>query len=278
MTSVAIIGCGWLGQSLAQCLKTRDIDVVGTFQSQARQTLLEEAGVASCALSLPLSADFQEQSVAPIMSKNTWVVAITPGIRQGRTDYPEKVAQLLSLARKAGVKRLILVSSTAVLNGLTGDVDEYAKATAVDQKVSLIQMAEQAILTAQSNEMETAIIRMAGLIGEDRHPGRFLRKGKVYEHGNAPVNLIHQKDATGLLIKLVEAEVVSGVYHGVSPDTLSKQVYYQQAAQVLGLPAPEFETIARDTEFKRIVSPRTDQLLGYQYQIDDLVKWLNSTD
>ncbi|QOL26007.1 SDR family NAD(P)-dependent oxidoreductase [Thalassotalea sp. LPB0316] len=272
--SVAIIGCGWLGKALAKTLQADGIDVLGTCQSEASTKALTELSISAMPLSLPLVAPLTGPHLAKLTKHSTWIIAITPQLRKGRVDYPEKIAQLVELAVKCQIRRLILVSSTAVLNGLTGAVDEQAVIDESAPKVAILSEAEQLVLTQNNQQMQTAVLRLAGLVGEDRHPGRFFRAGKSYSQGKAPVNLIHQCDAVGLLKALVNVEVISGIYHGVSETDVTKAEFYAQAAIALGQPTPSFIVTERDQRQKRIVGRNTCQRLDYEFQEPDLVLWL----
>ncbi len=273
--SVAIIGCGWLGSALATHLLKASVNVIGTCQSDVSLQKLQDLGIRGIKLVLPFDNE-PDEAVFDQLSADTWVISITPQLRKGRIDYPLKIEQLVTLAKQLKVKRIILVSSTAVLNGLTGDVNEHATLVLNAPKVDVLAQAEQLILATDST-MQTAVIRMSGLVGEDRHPGRFFKQTKQYTQGNAPVNLIHKVDAVGLLACLVSCNEVSGIYHGVSETNATKANFYQQSAKALGQPEPEFDIPDKEAGYKRIVGTESTNRLGYQFQIPDLLKWVTTS-
>ncbi|GLX87383.1 NAD(P)-dependent oxidoreductase [Thalassotalea loyana] len=271
---VAIIGCGWLGKALAHALKAQSIDVLGTGQSEASVSALNALNIDALQLSLPLTEALSPLSLTTLSQYNVWVIAITPQLRKGETNYPEKIQDIMSLATSCQVARVILVSSTAVLNGLHNDIDESASLNLAAPKVDILSRAEMTVITATNEHLQSAVLRLSGLVGEDRHPGRFFKLDKLYSDGLAPVNLIHQKDAVGLLVNMIQCEEISGVYHGVSMTKASKHEFYREAARAIGLKEPRFDLAKDSAQAKRIFGEDTRKRLNYQYQLPDLMHWL----
>jgi len=126
---------------------------------------------------------------------------------------------------------------------------------------------------------QNSVIRLAGLVGPERHPGKFLlpkkgRANKTLSNATAPVNLIHQQDAVGLIECLLLAKSPQGVFNGVSDTHVNKQHYYQAAAKALSLQAPIFLP-DNSNEITRVVSGvKAKQALSYKFVYPDLLTWL----
>ena len=276
--SVGIIGCGWLGTALAKDLLKKECDqkcsILATSQSLENTRVLQQLGFHATKLTLPATAD--ELNKHAIFKQKSFVICIPPKLKQGQSDYPEKIQQLVRAAEFNQVKRLIMVSTTAVYNGLIGEVDEQSALDFCAEKVSVIDQAEQVLLSFKGN---AAIIRLGGLIGPERHPGRFLSRGRKIADGNAWVNLIHQTDAVGLLKCLLFQQEQVGIFNGVSKTNASKKEFYQAAAKSLDLPMPEFvvDDLATESlsgQSKKIKGTETRQQLAYHFVYDDLLVWL----
>lgn len=54
--------------------------------------------------------------------------------------------------------------------------------------------------------------RLAGLVGPSRHPGRWLAGKTGLPGGNAPVNLVHQDDVIGILLRVLENNMLGDVF------------------------------------------------------------------
>ena len=61
-------------------------------------------------------------------------------------------------------------------------------------------------LLQDNSHFETTILRFGGLIGEDRNPIHFLAGRSNIENPDAPINLIHQEDCIGIILKIIEIE------------------------------------------------------------------------
>jgi len=267
--SVAIIGCGWLGLALTKQLKTEKYRVAVTTQSVDKQKALLANNIDAELLSLPVNDP--KSVVLSAFNQETLIISITPQIRQNRSDYPEKVAQLVEMAELGKVKRIIFLSSTAVYNGLSGIVDEKSPLDFTAEKVAIIAGAEKA---AQQFTGQTVILRLAGLVGPERHPGRFLQGKRVLAEPQAFINLIHQADVIGVLMNIITEHKFNGIYNAVSATETSKEHYYQAAANALGLAVPEFSFETAMRFGKRINDGKLRDNLNYQFVYDDLIVWL----
>ncbi|WP_143047977.1 Rossmann-fold NAD(P)-binding domain-containing protein [Thalassotalea agarivorans] len=262
--SVTIIGCGWLGAPLAQALKSQQMGVNGTSRSDTGVAKLERQGIDAFECQLPLTEQAQMQF------NDTIVIAITPGLKRGKKDYADNILSVCDMAKKTE-KRIILVSSTGVFENHIGDVDEQTAPDLSSEKATLLNQAEQHVLNASEYN---AVLRLSGLIGEDRHPGNFLRKAQTISATQA-INLIHQQDAIGLLLKLIESPKLGGIFHGVSHCHLSKYEFYKMAAQSIGR---QFNALPNNDDGKNriVMDAITRDRLNYSYQVDDLVHWINN--
>jgi nucleoside-diphosphate-sugar epimerase len=267
--NVAIIGCGWLGYALAKQLLREQYRVTVTVQSEEKKQRLAKEQIDTELLILPV--EDPKSTVLSVFGHDTLIISITPQIRQGRSDYPEKVAQLIEMAELGSVKKIVLLSSTAVYNGLSGLVDELSVLDMNADKVATLIRAEKA---AEAFSGETVILRLAGLIGPERHPGRFLQGRKLLSDPQAFINLIHQDDAVGVLMEIIKDENIRGIYNAVSATETSKQHYYHAAAEALNLPLPEFSFETSMRFGKRINDAKLRNSFTYQFTHDDLIVWL----
>ncbi|WP_281559387.1 NAD(P)H-binding protein [Thalassomonas sp. RHCl1] len=271
--SVGIIGCGWLGKALAKQLIKENIPVMATTTREEKAAELNQAGINSRVLQLPQALSLLSEH--DIFSCRQLVICITPQLKKGRVDYPEKIAQLVTAAEKNDVEKIILLSTSSVYNGLEGDVSEQSELDLSANKVAIVAQAEQSVLNFNGL---SAVIRLTGLIGPARHPGRFLAGKKNLANPDAAVNLIHQADALGLICCLLKQKQAQGIYNGVANTRVSRQQFYQQAALTLALPEPAFNEQDRGITGKVINGDKGRRELSYQYRYDDLVLWMKNSE
>lgn len=285
--SVGIIGCGWLGKALAANLLAKNISVLATSSQSENVTKLNNQHIDAQQLTLP--AETIKLVRHDVFSQKNLIIAITPQYRQGRTDYAEKIQQLVDAAGQKGiVERIILLSSTAVYDGLAGVVDEDSLLPLSTEKVKILHAAEQAVLSFSSAAIEDEVeqqvkqgivLRLAGLVGPERHPGKFLLANKTLSNSSAPVNLIHQQDAAGLIEALLQTPLTQinneqAIFNGVSETHISKQAYYQAAAKALNIDIPMFQKIKVNMSTKVVSGEKAKRLLSYKFVYPDLLTWL----
>ncbi len=92
-----------------------------------------------------------------------------------------------------------------------------------------------------NNKFQTTVIRFGGLIGPGRHPVNFLSGKKQIKDPNAPINLIHQEDCIGIILKVLEEEAWGTIINAVSPKHPDREHYYTEVANLKNLALPEFE-------------------------------------
>jgi nucleoside-diphosphate-sugar epimerase len=254
---------------------------------------LQSNGIKSDVLCLPTEQFSLNQH--PVFNQNYIVIAITPQFRRGRVDYAEKIQQLVIAAQNSQyVKKIILVSTTSAYNGLYGEVDETTELNESAGNVALIKKAEQTVLGFNQQRKGdgdvlsfvklASVLRLSGLVGPSRHPGNFLKHGRMLNSPEARVNLIHQDDAVGLILALLNNDTFSGIVNGVSQTTATKAQYYSAAAKALGIPEPcfnnnnSFTNQANSTvesKLSKVVAGKKARIhLKYSFVYDDLLNWL----
>ncbi|NQY87498.1 MAG: NAD-dependent epimerase/dehydratase family protein [Colwellia sp.] len=272
--SVGIIGCGWLGKALAASLLKQGTSVFATSSQKGNVEQLHQQGIKAQQLLLPAST--KELTQHDIFSQQCLVIAITPQFKKGQADYGIKVAQLVDAATQRGiVERIILLSSTAVYQGVAGLVDENTQLNLVGtssmEKTQILNTAEQVVLKFNQ---QGSVLRLAGLVGPERHPGKFLLAKRTLKNSTAPVNLIHQQDAVGLILSLLRSASPQGIFNGVSDTHVSKARYYQAAAQSLALELPTFSVDSTSDSTRIVSGEKAKQQLDYSFIYPDLLAWL----
>lgn len=277
--SVCIIGAGWVGKILAQTLQSSSVDVLATASSDISMLELMALGIKVSQLTLSKEQDITHDH--PVLQQQVLVVCIPPGIRYGKSDYPDKVAQLVKAAElpSSKVNSVILLSSTAVYNGLSGCVNEDSALNLQAQKVAIINQAEQLIL--RSNLSHKIVLRLGGLIGYNRQPGRFFKPEHEIANPDSVVNFIHRDDVVGIIIKLLaelsvdsREKPLANVYNCVASSHPKRQTFYTEAMQQLKAQPACF---AKQTE---AIGKQVDSLyistLNYHFIHHDLMSWLKT--
>ncbi|MFN3917463.1 MAG: hypothetical protein ACK4K0_06950 [Flavobacteriales bacterium] len=223
----SILGCGWLGKSVATYFYDRNFQInASVTKDKAKLTNLP---VKPYILSLP---EVPSESVS-FFDCDYLLIAFPP---KGESGYAAKMNGL-KLPSNEKIKGVIFISSTAVYKDghLTHSFESYKLSDSTRAKN--IISAENELKKLFGNKL--TILRCGGLYGEGRHPGRFL-SGKEVSNGRAPVNMISDVDVCRVIERIIELSRWGETYPLVHTEHPTKEVYYKHFAKKEGLMRPIF--------------------------------------
>jgi nucleoside-diphosphate-sugar epimerase len=277
MTQISILGCGWLGLPLAKALMENGFSVKGSTTSVGKLLVLENLGIQAFQIELS-ETKIQGEVDSFLENSKILVIDIPPKLRSSATEnFVSKIKNVIPFIEKSSIENVLFISSTAVYGDTSTalSVTEETKTYPDTESGKQLVQAEQLL---QSNlTFKTSILRFGGLIGEDRHPIRFLAGRTNLENPNAPINLIHQEDCMGIILKIIEKglctpeasgqtnkSVWGETFNAVAPFHPSRKEYYTQKAIDLNLALPEFN-YELPTFGKTISSSKIEKILGYSF-------------
>ncbi|MBA4320065.1 MAG: NAD(P)-dependent oxidoreductase [Flavobacterium sp.] len=262
MTQISILGCGWLGLPLAKALLENGFTVKGSTTSNEKISVLQNSGIQPFLIALSENEtvgnlnDFLDNS-------NILIIDVPPKLRGSeKENFVSKIKNMIPFIEKSTVKNVLFISSTSVYGEDNSIVTEETELNPDTESGRQLVQAEQLL---QSNpNFKTTILRFGGLIGEDRHPIKFLAGRKNIENPNAPINLIHQDDCIGIILKIMELDCWNETFNAAAPFHPSRKEYYTQKAIEFNLPLPEFN--AENYNFgKTILSSKVENVLKYSF-------------
>lgn len=263
---IGILGCGWLGFPAAQRLLKEGYKVKGSTTSSDKLPVLRAAGIEAYEVRV-LPHLIKGELSAFLEGLETLVIDFPPGIRsRPAADYISAMAGLISALKASSVKHILFVSSISVYEE-TEAIPMYSEedpANAVSERGRALIVVED--MLKSENSFKTTVLRLGGLIGPDRHPVNQLSGRQGISNGEAPINLIHQEDCIGIILKILKGNFFGETFNAVFPDHPSKKQYYQTMAEARKLPLPEFEEGV--PKGKIIDSAKVQEVLGYHFQAD----------
>lgn len=266
--SVAIIGCGWLGTSLATTLIARGFRVVATRSTPENVAELHALGID--AIQLALGPSLECSSLESLMEIATAVILLPPGTRRGCGSLlPEKISNLIPALIELGINHVIFTSSTSVYPSDDREIDETETRPPDTDTGRILLEAEKRIM--ENSGIHGTIIRFAGLCGPGREPGRLLAGRNDLPGGDNPVNLIHQQDAIELLVTVISHRPSGRIFNGCAPCHPAKSDLYPNAAESMGLTPPLFSQAS--ARFKKVRGDKICQELGFVYRYPDPSTW-----
>ena len=270
MKSVAIVGLGWLGLPLALHLKELGWCVKGSKQSPDDAQKLHQLGIETYPFSLSDEMKRLPDHIRPLFNVDALIITLPPS-RFSSQQYCEYLAFLANQAKKQGVQHLIFTSSTSVFPYISGQFDESSQLSAETEIGKTLIQAEQCLFQSEISHCD--ILRLAGLIGKQRHPVKFLA-GKHNLKGYSPVNLVHLEDCIQAITALLMNPNGLRTYHLCAPIHPTRAEYYTKAAVFYDLSIPQFE--CSDSDPKRIImADKICRDLGFAYRYpnpDDMLE------
>ncbi|MBT0726880.1 SDR family oxidoreductase [Rosenbergiella australiborealis] len=269
MKKIAIIGLGWLGMPLALALSQRGNEVQGSKTSDDGILAAQRCGISAVKLVMTPDIDCDAEELAQLMSVETLIITL-PASRssEGGEHYVHSVQNLVDTAIAYGVKRVIFTSSTSVYGEQEGEVVEASPLLPVTPAGKRLVALEQWL--HQLPGIDVDILRLSGLVGPDRHPGRFLAGRTGLKNGHHPVNLVHLDDVVDAITLLLDTPVSGATYNLSATLHPRRDEFYPCVAKQLGLIPPTFEPIDTHAPSGKCVNGQAIcRTLGFQYRYAD---------
>lgn len=268
MTQISILGCGWLGLPLAKALLENEFSVKGSTTSVEKLSVLENSGIQPFLIAL--SEDKPTGNLCGFLENSKILIIDVPPKLRGseKENFVSKINNIIPFIEKSAVENVLFISSTSVYGEDNSIVTEETELNPDTESGKQLVQVEQLL---QSNpNFKTTILRFGGLIGEDRHPIKFLAGRKNIENPNAPINLIHQVDCIGIILEILRLTQNDKLewnetFNAVTPFHPSRKEYYTQKALDLDLELPEFN-VENSCLGKTISSSKIEKVLGYFFR------------
>lgn len=266
--TISILGCGWYGLELAKALIEQGHHVKGSTTTAEKLALLSKHQIQ------PFLVDIQkdEENYDPSFFQADLLFICIPPRRNTaeQADFVYKIERITRAVKQYKIKQLIFISSTAVYGDINSTLNELDLPKPETESGKAMLKVES--LLRDQQDFQTTIIRFAGLVGPNRHPGRFFAGKKDIPNGKAPINLIHLSDCIGLSLNILNNELFGYTFNGCAPDHPSKQEFYTAAALNANLTVPVFTD---ELLTWKIVDTAHSPILNYNYLVSNWMKWLS---
>ncbi|WP_276360303.1 SDR family oxidoreductase [Daejeonella sp. H1SJ63] len=270
-TTVSLLGCGWLGYPLAKYLISKEFRVKASTTSPAKSDLFKSDGIDPYLVQFDINS--QDPELFDFLDSDILIISVPPGRRSitGTENYRKMAFLLKPLLERGRISRIIFISSTSVYPESNSEITESSAIAPETDSAKAIAEFEEML---NGLKTKVVVLRLAGLIGPGRTPGRFFAGKTNIPNGLAPVNLIHLDDVIALVSTLINDENAGGIYNGCAPIHPSKEEFYTLAAKTEHLVEPQF--IAERKDWKVISTERTDRELNFTYKYASLMDWLKN--
>ena len=265
MKKVAIVGLGCLGMPLWLAMTARGWQVSGSKPTEDGAEAARMCGIDGYPLRLTPVLEADSDDLEALMNVDALVITL-PARRSGPGDdfYRQAVQEIVDSALAHRVPRILFTSSTSVYGKGEGTQKESSPRHPVTASGRVLKELEDWLHNLPGTSVD--ILRLAGLVGPGRHPGRFFA-GKSASDGQQGVNLVHLEDVISAIMLLLQAPKGGHIYNLCAPGHPARKTFYPQIARHLGLAPPVFSD---SSDKGRIIDGnRICAELGFEYQYPD---------
>lgn len=239
---ISILGCGWLGLPLAKRLLQKDISyqVKGSTTSPEKLALLNNEGIEGFLFNLNPSFTAPDSTTADFFDTDTLVISLPPRLSKSEPGhYLQQVENVIEKIKDSSVQEIIFLSSTGVYPDLNRIVNE-TDVNLPEQSASAEMVAAENMITNLRTERTVAILRLAGLIGLDRIPGKYVKGKKELTTGSLPINYIHPEDAVSVMAMMIEQQIQNETFNVVAPLHPTRREVYDSNCKQFGWETPTY--------------------------------------
>jgi len=268
MKRISILGSGWLGLPLAIELKQLGHQIKASSRSIERLNQVEQASIS--AFSYDIEAD---QNDVSFLQADILIINIT-------SKNIDSYKNLITEIEESPIRQVLFISSTSVYRD-SQDSNPIAITESNHDALLPCPLLTIENLFKDNSHVDTSIIRFSGLIGYQRHPGRFFTKiqedgsikCKPIKNPDASVNLIHRDDCIGIIKAVLEKNAWGEVFNGCSSDHPSRREFYTHAiADYSGTKNLKMNFIASKNSTDKIISnTKVKTQLKYHFVADNLL-------
>lgn len=271
MKKVAIVGLGWLGMPLAMALTARGWQVTGSKTSPDGVDAARRCGIEAFQLVLTPEIECEADELATLMAVDALVVTL-PASRtvQGGEDYMQAVQNVVDTALAHKVPRIIFTSSSSVYGTGSGVMKESSALEPESVAGKTLVELENWLHDLPGTSVD--VVRLAGLVGPNRHPGRFLAGKTGLDNGGHAVNLVHLDDVVDAIVLLLQTPKGGRVYNLCASKHPARDDFYPFVSKQLGLVPPTFAAEAERSAGKVVDGSKICNELGFEYSYDDPMK------
>lgn len=264
---ISILGTGWLGLPLGAYLLAKGHEVNGSVTTASKLDILKAKGINPFLLQLTPEPE-PEGSIEKFLEADVLIIAIPPSRKSEDMDtfHAAQIQELVKHMLQGEIRKTIYISSTSVYPAYNQEVTEADEIKPDVFVHNSIVLAEKVL--RQTGPLDTTVLRVGGLMGYNRIPGKYFAGKKGLKNGNSPVNFVHRDDVIGIIEQVILQEKWNRVFNVVAPEHPLRKDLYPQTATAFGFDAPTFDD-SEPVPYKIVNTEKLQMELGYQFKYPD---------
>ncbi|MEM1134273.1 MAG: NAD(P)H-binding protein [Bacteroidota bacterium] len=264
---ISILGTGWLGLPLGNYLIKKGHEVKGSIRTATKLDLLKTNGIEPFLLNL-IPQPEPKGTIEKFLQSDVLIIGIPPSRKSDDMDtfHAAQIQELVNHMLLGDIRKTIYISSTSVYPSTNGEVKESDEIKPEVSVHNAIVLAEKVL--RQTGPLDTTVLRVGGLMGYNRIPGKYFAGKKGLKNGNSPVNFIHRDDVIGIIEQVILQEKWNRVFNVVAPQHPIRKDLYPKTAINFGFVPPEFDD-SNPEPYKVVNTEKLDMELKYQFKYPD---------
>lgn len=246
MHNIFIVGCGNIGQLVADKWLEQGANVTALARSEASATTLQGLGIKTVAGDLD-----RPDTLTALPLRDSVLYYFAPPSREH--DGDPRIEHLLGAIGPDNLPRRIVYISTSGVYGDTGGawVDEEASPNPQTDRARRRLAAETALRRfGRERGLAVIILRVGGIYGPGRLPLERLQKGLpvLNEAECGYTNRIHAEDLARICLAAAERGEADNIYNVTDGHPGNMTQYFNAVADAMGLPRPPSVSMAEAKE------------------------------
>ena len=236
MKNVFIVGCGYMGIRLSRLERAEGSRVAAMARSEASGNLLRQEGMEVVAGDLD-----DAPSLEGLPIEGAIVYYFAPPTPEGLVD--SRMDNFLSSIDSSCLpERVVLISTTGVYGNCGGDWVTEDRPPAPEADRAKRRLSAETMLTSwgKANSVPVIILRVPGIYGPGKLPGRRLRQGlPVLREEDSPFsNRVHADDLARACLAAARRGKGGGIYNISDGHPTTMTDYFYKVADHLDIPRP----------------------------------------
>lgn len=279
--SALIIGCGYVGTSLAQLWTKRGIKVIATTSRHERIPEL----TSFCSEALVLHSS--DLTALAQLLKRVDCVAVTVAAKNSNAYQSAYLDTALTLQHALNdndtVRHLVYTSSTSVYGDHQGQhVNELTPLTPSSLQTEILAKTEQVLLSIRASHRNVCILRCGEITGPNREVPRRLQQrlsAPLPGNGMSITNIVHRDDVARAIAFSADHSL-SGIYNLCNDLHVTRKHLYDLVCDAMKWPRPLWNPDAQSLHGgNRIVDNQKICQAGFAFQYPDMkVIWQHSKE
>lgn len=265
--NVAIVGCGYVGYSVARHWRQElGFFVTATTTSPDKVTALEVVAQKVAVV------NGNDAAALKSVLENQDTVLLSVGAKNANLyeeTYLHTAQTLVSVLKETPtVKQVIYTGSYSVYGDKNGDwVDESSPVTPASKNGDILAQTEEILLSASNENTKVCIMRLGGIYGPDRELVKiFGRAAGTTRPGNGEdvTNWIHLDDIVAA-IEFARSNQLQGIYNLVDDANLTSRELLDRVFTQHNLPKVVWDSSQKSSRpYNALVSNQKIKTAGYQ--------------